>query len=192
MRELRIHGRGGQGAVVASKLLAVAIYTEGHWVQSFPAFGVERRGAPVTAFLRMDDSQILLRCEITTPDDLIVLDPTLVDAVDVTTGLKPGGTILINSRRHPASYETLAASYKVATIDANTIAVRHGLGTRTQPIVNTAIIGAFSAAFGLVGLDAVCEAVREEVPIKQDENVRAAMEAAEAVLTSGGTGALRV
>ena len=192
MRELRIHGRGGQGAVIASKLLAVAIYKEGHWVQSFPAFGVERRGAPVTAFLRMDDSQILLRCAVTTPDDLIVLDPTLIDAVDVTTGLKPGGTILINSRRDPESYESLAGSYRVATVDANTIAVRHGLGTRTQPIVNTAIIGAFASAFGLVGLDAVCEAVREEVPIKQDENVEAAMEAAEAVRTLGSREALHV
>jgi 2-oxoacid:acceptor oxidoreductase gamma subunit (pyruvate/2-ketoisovalerate family) len=192
MRELRIHGRGGQGAVIASKLLAVALYKEGHWVQSFPAFGVERRGAPVTAFLRMDDSQILLRCAVTTPDDLIVLDPTLVDAVDVTTGLKPGGTILINSRRDPESYESLAGSYRVATVDANTIAVRHGLGTRTQPIVNTAIIGAFARAFGLVGLDAVCDAVREEVPIKPDENVAAAMEAAEAVRTLGDREALHV
>lgn len=192
MRELRIHGRGGQGAVVASKLLAVALYKEGHWVQSFPAFGVERRGAPVTAFLRMDDAQILLRCEITTPDDLIVLDPTLVEAVDVTTGLKPDGTILINSRRAPETYELLASSYRVATIDANTIAVRHGLGTRTQPIVNTAIIGAFASAFGLLGLDAVCEAVREEVPMKPDENVQAALEAAEAVRVAGGREALHV
>ena len=82
MRELRIHGRGGQGTVIASKLLAVALFREGDWVQSFPAFGVERRGAPVTAFLRLDDDLIRLRCEITEPDDLIVLDPTLIDAID--------------------------------------------------------------------------------------------------------------
>jgi len=75
MHELRIHGRGGQGAVIASKLLAVALFREGHWVQSFPAFGVERRGAPVTAFLRFDSAPIRLRCEITEPDDLVVLDP---------------------------------------------------------------------------------------------------------------------
>jgi len=140
----------------------------------------------------MDDSQILLRCEITQPDDLIVLDPTLVEAVDVTTGLKPGGTILINSRREPQAYERLAETYRVATVDANTIAVRHGLGTRTQPIVNTALIGAFSSAFGLVGMDAVCEAIREEVPIKQDENIEAALEAAEAVRTLGEREALHV
>ena len=110
----------------------------------------------------------------------------------MTTGLKPGGTILINSRRDPASYERLVESYRVATVDANTIAVRHGLGTRTQPIVNTAIIGAFSRAFGIVGLDAVCAAIREEVPLKQDENVDAAMEAAEAVRTAGSREALHV
>ena len=92
MRELRIHGRGGQGTVIASKLLAVALFREGHEVQSFPAFGVERRGAPVTAFLRFDDSPIRLRCEITEPNHLIVLDPTLIDAIDVTAGVDEGGT----------------------------------------------------------------------------------------------------
>src|SRR5574342_867198 len=97
MRELRFHGRGGQGTVVASKLLAVALFHEGRQVQSFPAFGVERRGAPVTAFLRVSDAPILLRCEITQPDALVILDATLIGATDVTAGLKPGGSILINS-----------------------------------------------------------------------------------------------
>jgi len=101
MRELRFHGRGGQGTVVASKLLAVALFREGREVQAFPAFGVERRGAPVTAFLRISTTPILLRCEITAPDDLVVLDPTLVTAIDVTAGLKEGGTILINADRPP-------------------------------------------------------------------------------------------
>jgi 2-oxoacid:acceptor oxidoreductase gamma subunit (pyruvate/2-ketoisovalerate family) len=80
MREFRIHGRGGQGAVIASKVLAVALFREGRWVQSFPAFGVERRGAPVTAFLRVADEPIRLRCEILAPDDLIILDATLIGA----------------------------------------------------------------------------------------------------------------
>jgi 2-oxoacid:acceptor oxidoreductase gamma subunit (pyruvate/2-ketoisovalerate family) len=181
MRELRIHGRGGQGAVIASKLLAVALFREGEWVQSFPAFGVERRGAPVTAFLRMDDSPILLRCEITEPDDLIVLDPTLIQAVDVTSGLKPGGTILINSDRPPESYTQLADRFRVATIDASAIAQRHELGSRTQPIVNTAILGAFATFTRLVTIDAVCAAIEEEVPLHREANVRAAREAAEAV-----------
>ncbi len=178
MRELRIHGRGGQGAVIASKVLASALFLEGKSVQSFPAFGVERRGAPVTAFLRVSDGPILLRCEVTEPDDLIVLDPTLVQAVDVTGGLKPGGSILINSERPAGHYAELARRFRVATVDASAIARRHGLGSKTQPIVNTAILGAFAAFSGLVGLDAVCAAITEEVPVRAEENVAAAREAA--------------
>lgn len=177
MRELRIHGRGGQGSVVASKLLAVALFREGHWVQSFPAFGVERRGAPVTAFLRIDDAPIRLRCEITEPDDLIVLDPTLIDAIDVTSGLKRGGTILINSEKSPEEYPKLRKRFRVATVDASGIAVRHGLGTKTQPIVNTAIVGAFAALFGLIGLPSIRAAIDDEVPMKREENFEAACEA---------------
>ncbi len=178
MRELRIHGRGGQGAVVASKVLAAALFREGRSVQSFPAFGVERRGAPVTAFLRFADEPILLRCEITEPDDLIVLDPTLVEAVNVAAGLKPAGSILINSDRPASGYGDLAARYRVATVDASGIARRHGLGSRTQPIVNTAILGAFAVLSGVVGMEAVCEAIAEEVPLQQETNVAAAREAA--------------
>lgn len=181
MRELRIHGRGGQGSVIASKLLAVALFREGEWVQSFPAFGVERRGAPVTAFLRFDDDPIRLRCEITEPDDLIVLDPTLIDAIDVTAGLKPGGTILINTERPPDEYPKLLERFRVATIDASGIAIRHGLGTRTQPIVNTAIVGAFAAEFGLIGLESVQAAIEDEVPAKREANYAAAVEAYGAV-----------
>ena len=181
MREVRIHGRGGQGAVVASKLLAAALFREGTAVQSFPAFGVERRGAPVTAFLRCSDQPILLRCEITAPDDLIVLDPTLIAAVDVAQGLKPGGIILINSSRPPEDYPKLTARFRVFTVDAGAIATRHGLGTRTQPIVNTAILGAFAACSGMVGLESICHAIREEVPRRAEENVAAAREAAGAV-----------
>lgn len=181
MRELRFHGRGGQGSVIASKLLAEACFREGKEVQAFPAFGVERRGAPVTAFLRVSDGPILLRCEITRPDDLIVLDPTLVEAIDVSQGLKEGGTILINSRRPPESYGRLLERFRVATVDASDIAARHGLGSRTQPIVNTAILGAFATEGGLVGLESVCDVISESVPLKPEENVAAAREAAAAV-----------
>jgi 2-oxoacid:acceptor oxidoreductase gamma subunit (pyruvate/2-ketoisovalerate family) len=180
MRELRIHGRGGQGAVIASKLLASALFLEGKSVQSFPAFGVERRGAPVTAFLRFSEQPILLRCEITAPDDLVVLDPTLVPAVDVTNGLKPGGSVLINSEHPPESYKDLVKRFRVATVDASAIARKHGLGSKNQPIVNTAILGAFSAFLGLVSLDSVCKAIHEDIP-RPDQNERAAREAAAAL-----------
>ncbi len=185
MREVRFHGRGGQGTVVASQVLAVALFREGRQVQSFPAFGVERRGAPVTAFLRVSDAPILLRCEVTEPDDLVVLDPTLVEAVDVTAGLKPGGTVLIDSERPPESYTMLLERFRVATVDARSIASRYGLGSKTQPIVNTAILGAFAVHTGLVALESVCAAIQEELPTKREANVGAARAAAAAVRRSG-------
>jgi 2-oxoacid:acceptor oxidoreductase gamma subunit (pyruvate/2-ketoisovalerate family) len=183
MRELRIHGRGGQGAVIASKVLAVAVFRDGRWVQSFPAFGVERRGAPVAAFLRAGDRPIRLRCGVTQPDDLIILDPTLINAIDVTTGLKEGGGILINTSRDPSYYVDLAGCFRVATVDAGRIASDHGIGSRTQPIVNTAILGAFAPWSGLVSLDAVCDAIEEEIGHRAQANVMAAREAAAAVVT---------
>lgn len=177
MIEIRFHGRGGQGAVVASKVLAVAFFHEGFYVQSFPAFGVERRGAPVMAFLRVDREPILLRVNIYHPDHLIVLDPTLIGAVEVTSGLKPDGWILINSHQPPEAFASLLKGFKIATVDATSIAIRNGLGTRTNPIVNTAILGAFSRVTGLVRIDSVALSIREETPGKKDQNARAAREA---------------
>jgi 2-oxoisovalerate ferredoxin oxidoreductase gamma subunit len=176
MIEIRIHGRGGQGAVVASKVLAAAVFKEGKYVQSFPAFGVERRGAPVTAFTRIDDKPIRVRCQIYQPDHIVVLDPTLLEAVDVTDGLKEGGWILINSEQDPAAFN-LPTKYRVATVDANSIAIKYKLGPKSAPIVNTAILGAFAKVTGLVSLEALAEAVQEAVPIKPKENVAATREA---------------
>lgn len=178
MIEIRIHGRGGQGAVVASQLLASALFKEGRYVQSFPAFGVERRGAPVAAFIRINESPIRLRCEIYQPDHLVILDPTLIYAVDVTAGLKDDGWIIINSDKSPDEFD-LSHRFRVATIDANSIAVRHKLGSPTNPIVNTAILGAFAKITGLVGIEAIVEAVAEAVPVNKEGNVAATKEAYE-------------
>jgi len=182
MREFRIHGRGGQGAVIASKILASALFLEGKSVQSFPAFGVERRGAPVTAFLRVADGPIQLRCEVTEPDGVIVLDPTLLKAIDVTQGLKPGGTILINSDRPPGTYAALSKRFMVSVVDASEIARRHGLGSKTQPIVNTAILGAFATSSGLMRLESVCASIAEAIAQRSEINIQAAREAAAAVI----------
>jgi 2-oxoacid:acceptor oxidoreductase gamma subunit (pyruvate/2-ketoisovalerate family) len=176
MIEIRFHGRGGQGAVVASKVLAVAFFHENLYVQSFPAFGVERRGAPVMAFLRVDPQPIQLRVNIYEPDHIIVLDPTLIGAVDVTSGLKPNGWIIINSHQPPEIFYHLKY-FRTATVDATSIAIQNGLGSRTSPIVNTAILGAFSKVTGLIGIDSVALAIREELPGKKDENARAARKA---------------
>jgi 2-oxoacid:acceptor oxidoreductase gamma subunit (pyruvate/2-ketoisovalerate family) len=176
MIEIRFHGRGGQGAQVASKVLAVAFFHENFYVQSFPAFGVERRGAPVMAFLRVDRQAIQLRVNIYEPDHLVVLDPTLIGAVDVTSGLKQNGWIVINSHQPPDVFSHLKG-FRMATVDATSIAIRNGLGSRTNPIVNTAILGAFSKVTGLVGIDSVALSIREEVPGKKNENAKAAREA---------------
>jgi 2-oxoacid:acceptor oxidoreductase gamma subunit (pyruvate/2-ketoisovalerate family) len=176
MIEIRTHGRGGQGAVIASEILAEAFFREGKFVQAFPAFGVERRGAPVVAFTRVADDEIRERCEIYEPDHSIVLDPVLIDTVNITAGLKENGWIIINTNR-PMEGSGLLATYRIATVDANAIAVKYGLGSRATPIVNTAIIGAFAAATGLVSLEAVLNAVEEFVPLKKKNNTKAAEEA---------------
>jgi 2-oxoacid:acceptor oxidoreductase gamma subunit (pyruvate/2-ketoisovalerate family) len=185
MIEIRIHGRGGQGAVIASKLLASAFFKEGKYVQSFPTFGVERRGAPVAAFVRVDEEPILVRSQIYEPDHIIVLDPTLIEAIDVTKGLRDGGWILINTAKGPGEFQDLQ-NFRVATVDASGIAVRHRLGSKTHPIVNTAILGAFARATQLVQLDSILEAIQEEVPIAPENNVKAAKEAFEKVLLEEG------
>jgi len=184
MIEIRIHGRGGQGAVVASQILATALFKEGKCVQSFPAFGVERRGAPVTAFTRVDESAIRLRCEIYQPDHLMVLDPTLIEAVNITSGLKEQGWIVINSDKSPADIH-LPPTYRVATVDANAIAVKFKLGTRTSPIVNTAILGAFARATHIVSIGAIVEAVKEAVPIGPENNAAACQQAYDTVKGPG-------
>jgi 2-oxoacid:acceptor oxidoreductase gamma subunit (pyruvate/2-ketoisovalerate family) len=178
MVEIRFHGRGGQGTVVASKILADAIAREGNWVQAYPEFGVERRGSPVVAFIRIDDKPIYDKSRIYTPDHVIVVDPTLVEAIDITEGLKPGGTIVINSDRKPEDFP-FREKFKVRTINATEIAIKHKLGTMAAPIVNTAIAGAIIKIFGLAKLDSLAAAIRDGVPIKPDENVQAAREAYE-------------
>ena len=176
MIEIRFHGRGGQGSVVASKMLAVAFFKEGQGVQSFPTYGAERRGAPVAAFIRVDDKPVLYHHNIYTPTHVVVLDPSLMKRVDVAQGLKEGGFVLINTKLKVSDFPSLKG-YEVHVVDANAIAIRHGLGSKENPIVNTAVLGAFAKASGLVGLEAVLEAVREESPVKVKQNLSAAEEA---------------
>jgi 2-oxoacid:acceptor oxidoreductase gamma subunit (pyruvate/2-ketoisovalerate family) len=180
MIEIRIHGRGGQGAVVASKMLVMAAAKEGKKVQAFPLFGAERRGAPVAAFARIDDQKIRIHSEIYNPDGVIVLDPVLGKTVNVTAGLKEGGFILLNTTQSPEAYP-FSNQFRVATVDAVGIALKHRLGSRTEPIVNTAILGAFAKVTGLIGMEALAETIRESVPGKAKENEAAAREAYESV-----------
>ncbi len=176
MLEIRIHGRGGQGGVIASKVLAEALFREGWDVQAFPAFGVERRGAPLAAFVRADLKPIRLRCQVEHPDSLIILDPTLLDDPATLTGLKPEGWVVINTGLDPFALP-IPLAFRVAAVDASGIALRHGLGSASAPIVNTAILGGFARATGVVSLPALRAAVAAAVPAKAAENAAAAAEA---------------
>jgi 2-oxoacid:acceptor oxidoreductase gamma subunit (pyruvate/2-ketoisovalerate family) len=178
MIEIRFHGRGGQGTVVASKILADALAQEGSYVQAYPEFGVERRGAPVFSFIRIDNKPIYDKSKIYTPDHVVVVDPTLVEAIDVTEGLKEGGWIIINSDKKPGDFK-LPARFRVATINATGIAVRNKLGSLAAPIVNTAIVGAVIKILGLTKLESLLQAIGDAITIKPEDNKKAAAEAYE-------------
>lgn len=192
MIEIRFHGRGGQGAVVASDILADTAFRDGKYVQAFPMFGVERRGAPVTAFTRIDDKPIRIKFFIYNPDYVVVMDPTLVGAVDVASGCgvpssykegqtEHGALILINTSMKPSEIN-LQGPFKIATVDATSIAIEHGLGSRQAPIVNTAILGGFAKATGEIKLDILLDAIKDRVPVKHEENAQAARDAYERVI----------
>jgi pyruvate ferredoxin oxidoreductase gamma subunit len=184
MLEIRFHGRGGQGTVVATILLAKAFFQAGYSVQSFPVFGVERRGAPVEAYLRLAQEEIWIRSNVYTPDHVVVLDRTLLEGVDVTQGLKPGGWILINAPSSPADPGPFSG-FHLAFVDATRIALKHQLGSRTHPIVNTAILGAFTRVLGMPPLEALVKAIEEDVPTKPKENILACQEAFQEVQMKG-------
>ena len=187
MIEIRLHGRGGQGAVVGANILAEAAMREGKYVQAFPLFGAERRGAAVQAFLRVDTKHIYMKDIVERPDHVIVLDEGLIKtkAAQVDKGLKKGGWILINSHESPEMFN-FSSDFSVATVDASAIAVKHGLGSAQAPIVNTAIVGGFIKLVDLISLDALVHAIEAEVPVKKEANVAAAEEAYHSVKLCGG------
>jgi 2-oxoacid:acceptor oxidoreductase gamma subunit (pyruvate/2-ketoisovalerate family) len=147
MIEIRIHGRGGQGGVTLAKLIGTARYLQGDSVQAFGVYAAERSGAPLQAFCRFDENAIVNRNMIYEPDHVIVLDPTLVGN-GITTGLKEGGWILINTPKPPDEFAERFHGYRVATVDATAIARKHKLGTKSVPIVNTALLGAAARLYG--------------------------------------------
>lgn len=187
MIELRIHGRGGQGAVVASKTLAQAAFLTGRYVQSYPDYGVERRGAPVVAFARIAEpgDDFFVRQDIREPHHLLILDATLLDSANPLTGLRPNGWVVVNTADPPKELG-IDEAFRVATVDASRIALDHGLGTAAQPVVNTSILGAFVRATGIVTLEDLLTAIEHEVPTKAEENRAAATDAYEHVTLGVG------
>ena len=157
MYEVRIHGRGGQGAVLAGSILASAMVNEGHFVVAVPSFGFERRGAPVASFLRMDSREIRQMTNIYRPDCVLCIDPTVGRAVDIFDGLRDGGTWIQTTARPLAELRMPEQVATVGLLDAVPLA-REIFG---RPITNTLMLGAFARTTGLVSLDSLREAVRE-------------------------------
>jgi 2-oxoacid:acceptor oxidoreductase gamma subunit (pyruvate/2-ketoisovalerate family) len=178
MIEIRFHGRGGQGAVTAANILAEAAFREGNDVQAFPYFGVERRGAPVTAFTKIDKKPIRVKSQIYEPNYVVVLAPQLVQSINVEEGLKEDGVVVINSNKPPDAFKEYVKG-RVATVDAREIAIKNGLGTKTAPIVNTAILGGLAKASGIVKIESIIASIKDRSPAKKEENAQAAKDAYE-------------
>ena len=169
MLEIRWHGRGGQGAVTASKVLAESAMSLGKQIQAFPEYGSERQGAPVKAFTRIADQRIRQHNQVTEPDVVIVLDPTLLDAVDVTEGLSEKGILIINTQAAPAD---IRAKMKLQgrtlyTVDATGISLRN-LG---KAIPNTPMIGALVGATKLLDPELVAEDFRKKFATKFKQEI---------------------
>ncbi|HEX2895134.1 MAG TPA: 2-oxoacid:acceptor oxidoreductase family protein [Marmoricola sp.] len=189
MFAVRIHGRGGQGAVTAAEMLSVAAFGEGRHAQAFPTFGSERTGAPVVSFCRIDDRPIRVREPISEPDAVVVQDPTLLHQVDLFAGLGPDGYLLVNTSK---TLEQLGLAELAQTLDVRRVATvpatelaRELLG---RPLPNAALLGGFAALTGQVGLDAVTAAIRERFAGAVGEgNAKAAEAAFDHVLASAGS-----
>ena len=169
--EIRWHGRGGQGAVTSTELMAQAAISEGKYAQAFPSFGPERRGAPVQAFNRIDSQQpVKIRADITNPDVVVVLDPSLLSIVNVTSGLKKDGLVIINTKKTAAQIKSeFKIDYPVATVNATKIA-REQLGV---PIVNTTMLGAVIKATGVIKKESAFAPLEKRFGRLGERNIKA-------------------
>ena len=157
MIEIRIHGRGGQGVVTAAELIAVGAFYDGKFSQAFPNFGVERRGAPIEAFARIDDNFIRTREQIYEPEYIIIQDPTLIGTIDVLKGAKKETKVLINSEKDPPSFKPVTGNLQVFCVPALQIALK----SLKKPIINTAILGAFAGVSGVIRAQSLRKAIAE-------------------------------
>ena len=171
LKEIRFHGRGGQGVVTAAEIIALAAFYEDAYGQSFPFFGPERRGSPVISYVRIDENRIRLRMGIYAPDCVLVLDPQLPRLVNVTDGLKEGGIVVINSRNGQQEGVLTGKTGKLAFVDATGIA----LEVMGRPVTNTVMLGAFSAATGWLGIGSIIRGIERKLPASiAKKNVEAA------------------
>lgn len=185
--EIRWHGRGGQGAVTSAEMAAHAAIHEGKYAQAFPSFGPERRGAPVLVFNRISATDpVRNRSAIAKPDVVVVLDPGLLNVVDVTSGLKDDGAVVVNSPKPPAEIKRqLGGKWKLAVVDAGAIAKKM-LGVN---IVNTTMLGAVLKATGVIDMNSLEEPIKERFGKNGKNNFEAAKAAfsATTILEADGT-----
>jgi pyruvate ferredoxin oxidoreductase gamma subunit len=177
MKEIRIHGRGGQGNVTLAELIAMASFYDGNYSQAFPNFGVERKGAPVTAYTKIDNGFIRSRQQIYQPDYIIIQDPSLVKSANVLEGAKKDTTVLINSNKL-AKQVCPAYTGKVYCVPVLDIAMKM-IG---KPITNTAMLGSLAKISELITLESAVLATKEKLSEKYgneiiDKNVKAVKEA---------------
>ncbi|MBW2368651.1 MAG: 2-oxoacid:acceptor oxidoreductase family protein [Deltaproteobacteria bacterium] len=176
MEEITIIARGGQGAVTASQILAKAAFRDGFNAQTFPKFGAERRGAPVMAYIRIDQTPITTRSKVYTPDVVIVMDASLFKVMSPLQGLKDGGLVILNhpDDHKPPGPQLVEAAGQAYIIDATRLA--HKLyGRTTIPITNVIITGAYSAANKTVSLPAIKHVLPDFFPSEAlDKNIMAA------------------
>ncbi len=167
LTEIRWHGRGGQGAVTASKLLATAALNEGFYIQAFPEYGAERMGAPIRAFNRVSSEPIDLHCQIIEPDIVIVLDHTLLKTIDITAGIKKGGIIIINT---PEDIDSTNKILKLKKDDKSTVyivdATKISIETMGKVIPNTPMIGALVKVTDFIKLDTLLTAIEKTLSKK--------------------------
>ncbi|HOP47291.1 MAG TPA: 2-oxoacid:acceptor oxidoreductase family protein [Desulfobacteraceae bacterium] len=170
MLEIRLHGRGGQGAVTSAELLALAAINEGNYGQAFPSFGPERRGAPVVAFCRIDERQIKIRSNINEPDLVLVLDPSILRLVNVAEGLKENGILITNTKYNAGKIrKELGFRCKLAVVNATLIATEE-LGI---PVTNTTMLGALLKARAVVNPDSLVEPLKKRFGRIADKNIKA-------------------
>jgi len=169
LTEIRWHARGGQGAVTAAKLLAETALSQGRYFQAFPEYGPERMGAPIQAFTRISGNPIHIRSSVTNPEIVVVLDPTLLKAVDVTAGMGEDGVLIVNTDEEPAAVRKAMKlkGRKVYTVNASKIAQE----TIGRPIPNTPMLGALVGVTGMMPVDNVTEYLRRSFGKKFSEEV---------------------
>ena len=180
MLELRIQGRGGQGAQMAGEVLATTYFRQGFFVQAFSTYGGARRGSPVSSFIRVDERPIRLRCDVDEPDAIVCFDSSLLNPA-LLRGAGVDTVVLVNSSRQPEDFSDLV-QFRTATLDGMSVAQANGL----NGFVNSAVLGAFVRTMGSPDIDLLAEVVRRLSPAKVEENVQSLRDGYEQVKAGQG------